>query len=147
MTRDSLNKRVRLVLFIYAFLACALFALRLFRADPNDPIYSGVRDAVGFLIAIPAAWLASEFQARNCNVERLRRLFSLMIESVRTAIQYTHLSSPSQSEYSVVMAKLSTVIDETRAVFKNVGERFDQTKDGAVYQRGVFPFEPLKQIH
>ena len=90
------------------------------------------------VVAIPAAILAGAFNRRNSYLQALRDLWQRLIPAVQSAIQYTHLKSPRQSDYAKTQEALSTAIDELRGVFKNVPTKRDR--------KGLYPYENLKDI-
>lgn len=65
-------------------------------------------------------------------------MWQQLVPAIQSAIQYTHLPAPNQTDYGFVMEKLSYAIDLMRGVFFNV------SKGG---NRGLFPYENLKDIH
>ena len=69
-------------------------------------------------LAIPAAILAAGFSRRNSYLQALRDVWRRLIPAVQGAIQYTHFSAPSQSDFAETQKALSTAIDELRGVFK-----------------------------
>ena len=69
----------------------------------------------------------------------MRSLWTKLIEAIQSGIQYTHYTKPSQDDYSKILVKLASSIDEVRGVFCNLQE--SSTSDG------YYPFEPLKTIH
>lgn len=102
-------------------------------------LYSTFKDLIPLLIATPAAWLGYCVQRRSAYHQQLRSLWSKLIDAVQSAIQYTHLEEPTQQEYSSVLVKLSSAIDEVRGLFCNLGEGDKNLK--------LYPFEPLKDIY
>jgi hypothetical protein len=96
------------------------------------------RDSIPLLIAIPAAWLGYCLQRRQSYLKDVRDLWSKLVPAVQDAIQYTHLTTPPQTEYAKLNRSLSIAIEELRAIFANVGARQGQA--------GLFPFEKIKTI-
>lgn len=138
-TRFRLN--VMLVMVIY--LLAAVLGLWLWTV--HKPVqaeyaaYAVWKDLLPLVVAIPAAWLGYCFQRRQTYLKDVRELWSKMVPAVQTAIQYTHNTAPDAETFSKMMHELSTVIDEVRGVFSNVGE-----EEGT---SGFFPFDSLKDIH
>ncbi len=89
-------------------------------------------------LGIPAVVLAAGFSRRNSYLQALRDLWQSLIPAVQSAIQYTHLTPPTRSDFVQTQTALSSAIDELRGVFKNVPQR-----GGAV---GLYPYEDLKDI-
>ncbi len=71
-------------------------------------------------------------------LQHLRALWSQINSAVQQCFQYTHLEHPTQTQYGDVLTSMSTVIDEIRGAFKNIGEGPDV--------RGLYPFEEIKSI-
>lgn len=89
-------------------------------------------------IAIPAAFLAAGLSRRNSYLQALRDIWLRLIPAVQGAIQYTYLTSPSQSDFAQTEMALSIAIDELRCVFKNVPRKGVKV--------GLYPHENLKDI-
>ena len=89
-------------------------------------------------LAFPAAFLAAGFNRRNSYLQALRDLWQRLIPAVQTAIQYTHLTSPSQADFSRTQEALASAIDLLRGVFRNVPMSGSST--------GLYPYENLKDI-
>ena len=89
-------------------------------------------------LAIPAAFLAAGLNRRNSYLQALRDLWQRLIPAVQTAIQYTHLTSPNQADFSRTQEALSSAIDLLRGVFRNVPMPGSST--------GLYPYENLKDI-
>ena len=68
----------------------------------------------------------------------MRDLWWKLVPAAQTAIQYTHLQSPTQSDFAKVKEALSSTIDSLPGVFANV------PKSGAL--RGLYPYEKIKLI-
>lgn len=100
------------------------------------------KDALPFLalsplvVAVPAAYLANCFQQRALFVSSLRALWSDAVEAKGLLVRYC--SSRGQTDYYEARAKLSDVVDEVRAVYRNINET-DQ-------KIGIRPFEPLMDM-
>lgn len=110
----------------------------MYHSAESDVAYDALKDSVGFLIAVPAAWLAYCFQARASYLGQLRSVWSYMIEGLQAAERYTFLEEPTAREYADARATISKAIDEVRGVFKNVENQRDTI--------GWYPFEPMKQM-
>ena len=119
-------------LFVYAG-AYAWLAL------PEANAWSRV---LGHLIPIalgpPLAVAAYAFNRRNSYLQALRQLWAGLVPAAQQAIQYTHLSNPTQRDFAATQSAISTAIDEVRGVFANVPAQ------GA--PRGLYPYENLKDI-
>jgi hypothetical protein len=139
MTRRQLRIAVTAVISIYALFGVIAFVLRVFESVVDPQIVQGYRDAAPFLFAIPAALLGYAFQQRFSYLASLRMLWSRLVVSVNSAIQYTHDETPTAKEHAKVMAELGIAIDEVRGVYRNVGEQ-----PGMV---GLYPYEPIKEIY
>jgi hypothetical protein len=135
MKRQKLRIVTSLVMAIYGSAIFVGFFLSIYRHD----LYGVFKDLSVLIIAIPAAYLAYSFQKRTEYRKTLRDLWLHMVEGVQMSIGYTHTQNPPPELYTQILTKLSIVIDEVRGVFKNVDE-----KGGA---GGIYPFEPLKEIH
>ena len=72
-------------------------------------------------------------------MQQLRSLWSKLVEAVQSANEYALLNVPTQEQHVEVLRLLGIGIDEIRGVFMNLGECKEQ--------RGLYPFEPLKEIH
>ncbi|MCG2593103.1 hypothetical protein LZ009_09955 [Ramlibacter sp. XY19] len=139
MTKHSLRIRFQWVIGFYAVAVIAAVSIRLVDQTNGQWVYATYKDLMPLLIALPAAWLGYCLQRRSSYMQQLRSLWSKLVETIQVANQYTYLHNPTQEQYAVVLQRLSIAIDEIRGVFMNLGER-----DG---QRGLYPFEPIKQIH
>jgi len=155
MTRQVLLRWIYVTIAIYLLAIVTGVVLRYCCPDQEkttNPIYGTYKDLIPFVIAIPALWLGFCFQRRASYVQQLRTLWSKLIDVVEDAIQYTHLPNPQQTEFGKTLAKLFSLIDEVRGVFKNIGERAslidlpggrgERTDD----EIGLYPFEGLKDI-
>lgn len=88
-------------------------------------------------LAVPVALLAGAFNRRNSYLQALRELWYRLVPAAQTAIQYTHLTEPSQSDFAQTQGSLSAAIDEVRGVFANVPTGRPP---------GLYPYENLKDI-
>ncbi len=77
-------------------------------------------------------------------MQQLRILWSKLVEAIQHTNRYTFLDHPTKEQQVEVLHKLSVTIDEFRSVFMNLGER---KKNGYKSGKGLYPFEPLKEIH
>ena len=139
MTRKQLQQTIFAVIGLYSFI---LFTgLLIYYNDTSDKRihYQIFKDLIPFAIAIPAAYLGFCFQRRSSFLQALRQLWSNLIISVNSAIQYTHLTESTDKQYGETLVLLSKSIDEVRGVYKNLKEK----EDGI----GLYPFECLKEIH
>ncbi len=139
MTRRQLRIAVSIVIAIYAAFGVLAFLLRLSEGAIDPQIQQGYRDAVPFLFAIPAALLGYAFQQRFSYLASLRALWTRLVQSVNSAIQYTYDETPTAREHAEVMSHLGVAIDEVRGVYRNVGE--------AAGHIGLYPYEPIKEIY
>ena len=138
MTKRRLVFWVFSTLTIYALCIVSGIALKFAFPEADAPVYSAFKDLIPFFIAIPAAWLGYCFSRRLAYLQQLRALWTQINSAVQGCIQYTHLAAPSQESYGSVLTQMSTVIDEVRGAFMNIGER-----PGV---RGLYPFEEIKGI-
>ena len=138
MNARTFQRNVVAVIVIYALALCALVALRKYTLIVLPQSYETAKDAIPLVIAIPAAWLGYCLQRRQAYLKDVRELWSKLVAAFQEALQYTHLSTPAQPDFAKVMKTLSSVTEELRAVFSNVGE--------AEHDIGLFPFERLKEI-
>lgn len=139
MTRKQLKTTIILVISIYA--AAVVVGIIVYLNDNTEKKinYAVFRDFIPFIIALPAAYLGYCFQRRSSYMLALRQLWSNLIESVNSAIQYTQLSNPEKEEYEKTLILLSKSIDEVRGVYKNIDENESSI--------GHYPFESLKSIY
>jgi hypothetical protein len=139
MTRKKLRNIIILVISLY-FLAVIL-GITIYNTDTTDKKsnYAVFKDLIPFMIAIPIAFLGFCFQKRANYTQALRPLWSNLIISVNTAIQFTHQNTTTQKEYGESLMLLSASIDEVRGVYKNIKTGTDGI--------GYYPFESLKSIH
>jgi hypothetical protein len=100
--------------------------------------YNTFKDLLPLVVALPAAWFGFCLQRRASYLQQVRIVWSLMVDAVQTAIQYTHRSTPSEGDLGDAHLRLSRAIDEVRAVYRNLGE--------GPGKRGRYPFESLKAI-
>jgi hypothetical protein len=138
MTRRSLNRWIWLTIVVYLSVIAIGVALRTLLPGRGDAVYATFKDLVPLAVAIPAAWLAYCFQRRSSYMQQLRVLWSKLTLAVQDAIQYTHLTNPSQDQFAAVMKSLNIAIDEVRALFSNL----DESRDAP----GLFPFKSVKDI-
>lgn len=139
MTKRSLNLRFQWVIWLFTTALLTAVLLRMFDTTKDQIIYATFKDAIPLLIALPAAWFGYCLQRRSSYMQQLRSLWSKLVEAVQVANQYTLLHSPTQEQHVKALHGLSIGIDEIRGVFMNLGERGGE--------RGLYPFEPLKEIH
>ena len=93
---------------------------------------------IPLVVAVPAVFLAAAFARRNSYLQALRDLWSRLVPTAQTVIQYTYITSPSQADFANVQATLSTAIDELRGVFANLPRADNKV--------GLYPYENLKDI-
>lgn len=98
-----------------------------------------IKDILPLALAVPTALIAYAFSRRNSYLVALREFWQQLVPTIHSAVQYTHLPNPSQTDYRSIMVKLSSAIDLMRGVFSNIS-----AKDGNI---GLFPHENLKDIH
>lgn len=139
MTRKQLRNII--ILSISFYFVAVIIGVAIYYSDNTEKKinYSVFKDLIPFMIAIPIAFLGFCFQKRANYTQALRPLWSNLIISVNTAIQYTHQTSTTQKEYGETLMMLSSSIDEVRGVYKNLNTRSDGI--------GYYPFESLKSIH
>lgn len=139
MTKRQLRRVTFLVMGFYALAVIVGLVLRIIGPPIPTPYYETFKDITPFILAIPAAYLGYCFQQRSSYLQSLRSLWSQLVQAVNNAIQYTYIDKPTRGQYGEVLTLLSIVIDELRGVYKNIGERSDNT--------GLYPYEPIKDIH
>ena len=131
------------------------------------------RSALSVYIAIAAAWLTFALQRRVAFTNALRPLWDRIVETVHACQDYIKSEVHPADCHNLVLKQLCCRIDEVRAVFRNVDEkycepaisakifvrsvkhskRFDQLARAidayseSTWGRGLYPFESLKQIH
>lgn len=139
MTKRSIKRAFLWV--IAGFVALLVLGLTLSFSDRTEKrvIFTTFKDLLPIFLGIAAAWLAFCVQRRSAYQQQLRLLWSKLVEAVMLSIQYTRLTSPTEQQHRDVLMRLSLVIEEVRGVFCNLGE------SGTT--RGLYPFEPLKDIH
>lgn len=139
MTRKHLQRTIFAVIVLYTI--AIIVGLIIYYTDftGNKIHYQIYKDLMLLTIAIPAAYLGFCFQRRSSFLQALRQLWTNLISSVNTAIQYTHLPEPTDKQFGEALVLLSKSIDEVRGVYKNLKE----TKDNI----GLYPFECLKDIY
>lgn len=169
MTGKSLRKNIiitTLALFIASVGALAIGAYCRDLADQTKAV-------IPVFIAIAAGWLTSCFQRRTSYTNTLRSFWDKTVDTVHDALQYASAQEKSEGEYRRLLHKLSCRIDESRGIFRNVGEWYVKPSEpskklvaairraktfadlsnsikGYAAERdhiGVFPLESLKQIH
>lgn len=138
MTKRWLFRWVFLTIGVYCAAILIGIVLKYFFPEKDDPIYNTFKDLIPFVIAIPAAWLGYCFSRRLAYLQHLRTLWAQLNIAVQKCFQYTHQEAPTQNQYGEVLTNMSTVIDEIRGAFKNIGERPGK--------RGLYPFEEIKLI-
>ena len=138
MTKRRLTFWVFTTLTLYSSSIVAGIAIRVMFPTANNPVYGTFKDLIPFFIAIPAAWLGHCFSRRLAFLQQLRSLWAQINTAIQASIQYTHAESPTQQSYGSVLTQMSTVIDELRGAFKNIGETQSN--------RGLYPFEEFKNI-
>lgn len=100
------------------------------------------RDALPFLalsplvVSVPAAYLAHCFQQRALFVNSLRKLWSDAVKAKGLLVRYC--LSAGQTDYYEAWTGLSNVVDEVRAVYRNIDETDQQV--------GTRSFEPLMDM-
>src|SRR5262245_38460041 len=106
MTRRSLNRWIWLTIGVYLTVIAIGVMLRTLLPEKGDVVYATFKDLVPLAVAIPAAWLAYCFQRRSSYMQQLRILWSKLTLAIHDAIQYTHLTHPTQDQYAAVMKSL-----------------------------------------
>lgn len=139
MTRKKLRNIIILVISLY--ILAVISGVTIYITDTTDKKsnYAVFKDLIPFMIAIPIAFLGFCFQKRANYTQALRPLWSNLIISVNTAIQFTHQTTTTQKEYGETLMLLSASIDEVRGVYQNIKTGTDGI--------GYYPFESLKSIH
>ncbi len=139
MTKRNLTRCFRIAIAIYVIAVVIGIIIRIYDKTDHIIVYSTFKDAIPFVIAIPAVWLGYCLQRRLSYLQQLRSLWSRIVEAIQQAIHYTFNGNPTKEEYINTLKVLSVAIDEVRGVFKNLGES-DKTI-------GLYPFEPIKDIY
>lgn len=142
MTRRGFRWAFIAVTLSYAVLISLAFEIRYLWPDSERTAswqYSTFKDVVPLLVAIPAAWLAFCVQRRLSYLQQLRLLWSKLVEAMQAVVGYTNASQPQPADHEKALRAVSTVIDEIRAVFKNIDEKR--------HYSGLYPFGGLKGIH
>jgi len=139
MTRKQLRNIILSVTMLYTIALMAGIIIYFSDTTDRKTNYAIFKDLIPFMIAIPIAFMGYCFQKRANYLLALRPLWTNLIISVNTAIQYTHQSNTTQKEYGETLMLLSASIDEVRGVYRNL--KIDT--DGI----GYYPFESLKSIH
>lgn len=139
MTRKQLRKTIYAVISLYSLVLISGVLIYYNDSSLKRIHYQIFKDLIPFSIAIPAAYLGFCFQRRSSFLQALRQLWTNLIVSVNSSIQYTHLTESTNQQYSETLVLLSRSIDEVRGVYKNLKEKEDGT--------GLYPFECLKEIH
>ena len=138
MTASRFRSNVLGVICVYVLMLTAGILLRVWFPGKDAPEYTTFKDLVPLAIAIPAAWLGYCFQRRQAFIKDVRDLWSKLVNATQEAVQYTHIQTPSQSEFAKVQKTLSVAIEEVRGVFTNIGESEENI--------GYFPFDGIKDI-
>jgi hypothetical protein len=141
MTKKSLqNWFIAMIIFFIMLIGLGiLFSVLDSDLSSKRYLYSTFKDLLPIAIAIPVSWLGYCLQRRISYLQSIRSVWSKLIDAIQTANQYTFLKNPSHTEYFTMLTKLSIVIDEVRALFKNIQEN--------EIGKGLYPFEPLKTIY
>lgn len=139
MNQKRFLTNVSCILCVYTVTIIALILVRMSFPDEESIYYNTFRDLVPLIIAIPAAWLAYSYQRRQSYLKDVRDLYSQMVDATQDAIQYTYLEKPNQADFGKVLKSLSSLIEEIRSVFLNIGESEERA--------GLYPFEGIKKIH
>ncbi|HMS65614.1 MAG TPA: hypothetical protein PKD83_10215 [Ignavibacteria bacterium] len=139
MTRKQLRNIIILTTILYCF--AFILGIYIYFSDVTEKKsnYAIFKDLIPFMIAIPIAFLGYCFQRRANYLLALRPLWTNLIISVNTAIEFTHQNPSTQKEYGNTLMLLSASIDEVRGVYSNLNIKQDGT--------GYYPFESLKSIH
>lgn len=139
MNEKRFKKNTLLVISFYLAVVFVAVTVRIIFSETGSLAYSTLRDLIPIFVALPAAWLAYCFQRRIAYLHDVRDIWFKIVGATQSAVQYTHMSCPTQSEYGSTLKELSVVIDEIRALFINLGASSDYI--------GLYPFENLKCIH
>jgi hypothetical protein len=139
MTKKTIKRWFIAAVAYFVILVVIGIVLSVLDQSERRLVYSTFKDLIPLLIAIPAAWLGYCFQRRMAFAQQLRSLWSAIVDATWTALHYTHLEEPTSEDHAFTLMKLSVAIDEIRGLYKNL--------KGADERRGLYPFEPLKDIH
>ena len=120
MTKKTIRKWFIGAIIAFILLLIVGIVISIFDCSRDRIVFSTFKDLLPLFLGIAAVWLGYCVQRRNAYQQQLRSLWSKLIEAVHYAIQYSCLDSPTQEQYSTVLAKLSIAIDEVRGVFCNL---------------------------
>lgn len=91
------------------------------------------REFISIFTALLVTWIGYCIQRRLTYLKNIRELWPKIVVSVEEAIFYTHPSNNWEHyRHEIVLKGLSIVIEEARAVFRNI--------------KGLYPLESLKTI-
>lgn len=139
MTKKTIKLWFVAACFYFLLLAIVGVVISILDTSQSRTAYQTFKDLIPLQIAIPAAWLSYCAQRRSAYLQQLRSLWSKLVDAVQAALQYTHSKNPTRLEYSLTLVKLCSVIDEVRSLFMNLDE--------SDTNNGLYPFEPIKDIH
>lgn len=139
MTRKQLRKIIMYVILLYTLVLIIGILFYYFDTTEKKMHYTIFKDLIPFTIAIPAAYLGFCFQRRASFLQTLRLLWTNLLTSVNTAIQYTCMKETDEQQHNSTLILLAQSIDEVRGVYKNINE----SAEGV----GYYPFESLKHMH
>jgi cadmium resistance protein CadD (predicted permease) len=114
MTKKTIRKWFIGAIIAFILLLIVGIVISIFDCSRDRIVFSTFKDLLPLFLGIAAVWLGYCVQRRNAYQQQLRSLWSKLIEAVHYAIQYSCLDSPTQEQYSTVLAKLSIAIDEVR---------------------------------
>jgi len=138
VTKKSIKKAFATAILAFGGLIVVGVLISALDSTKERVVFGTFKDLTPLFLGIAAAWLGYCVQRRHSYKQQLRTLWSKLVEAVQQALQYTHLSKPTEDQFSSVLTNLSIAIDEVRGVFKNLSET-----DG---YGGLYPFEPIKDI-
>ncbi len=101
-------------------------------------IYNFIRELSSLLTALPIPILVNILQRRVDFVKSLRELWTAMNKAKSGLLKYTYFRNPTLDQYLDAYQGLSVVIDDLRAVYRNVGVTGKE--------RGFYPFKPLHDM-
>jgi len=138
MTKAMLIRRLVAVAVVIVGLVAAAVIGRLFGGAKGLALYKIITDFTELQVALAAVYLAYVFQQRAFFVQMLRALWSQIIVAKNEIVRYSHDPVLTQEKYARAFGAISIAIDETRGVYRNVGETGTEL--------GRYPYEPLQDM-
>ena len=136
MNKRKFMRRVILYPFIYFSAVIAAIFISKFHFYY---IYLPLIELIPILIVVAATLVGYCFQRCLTYLRSIRELWPKIVVSVQEAIYYVGPSGWEQYKHETVLKGLSIVIDEVRAVYKNINANKNEI--------GLYPLESLKEIY